>query len=95
MEKFIYEGFGYSVEVSEEAILVRQSGRKLAKLLPTTCVKTVTENNNGEFEEHNDTDEKITGFAPLADGTYRWTSESRFWTKEYILECDPEGFRTP
>lgn len=91
MESYIYEGSGYLVEVSRGFITVRQHGRKLCSLLPTTAVTSVTER-DGEFEQERDVRETVTDFSPLSDSAFRWTSESALWKKEYILECDGEGF---
>ena len=108
MTTYLYSGDKYTAEVSAEHILIRQDGRKLVRLLPTTAVGTVTKVPEDEVVEvahdkwegfddphfvcRDDDAEKVTSFAPLADGVYRWTTRSANWEKEYILECDADGF---
>lgn len=91
MENYIYRASGYSAEVSQDFITVRQNGRKLCSLMPMTAVAAVLEK-DGEFTEKRDANERITAFEALSDGVFRWQSESDLWKKEYLLECDGEGF---
>lgn len=91
MDTFIYQGQNFLLEVSKDNIIVKQGIRKLCNLIPITGITSVTEK-DGEFEEAQDLCEKITDFSPLSESAFRWISESDLWKKEYILECDSEGF---
>ena len=85
-----YSGREYSVTVDGGRIHLYFRGKKAASLLPATAVSCVSQQEDS-FSEAEDTD------APcevdcIEDGVFRFRSRSSLWLKEYLLECDPEGF---
>lgn len=91
MEKIIYSGRVYTVEVSESDIKVMQGDRELCYLTPATLVGTVTES-DGKFTDNPDTDERLIEFVCVSESEFRWEAESSNWRKTYTLQCDEEGF---
>lgn len=91
MENYLFSAADYTLELSREYITVRHKGRKICSLLPTTSVTFVTEE-NGEFVQTADVNECVMDFSPLSNSAFRWTTKSKLWEKEYLLECDGEGF---
>lgn len=76
MENYIYRASGYSAEVSQDFITVRQNGRKLCSLMPMTAVAAVLEK-DGEFTEKRDANERITAFEALSDGVFPLAKRKR------------------
>ena len=89
-----YQGNTYRLAVGEDMKLhFWYRDRKAAAFLPFTAVNTVNEA-DGQFSENPDLEQPdALSVEKRGEGTFVFTAKSSLWDKkEYIVECDPQGF---